>query len=160
MHPTRLLPALVLLTAAGCAQQAATTAAPTPITAATASPQATTAVPARAGNNGSLAARCSAPFRYNEQFYVNMTTSNEGAACSVNAYNNGSGRNSTGARNIYTAGSVTSSPQHGAVTFRFTPEASYIDYTPTAGYVGPDHFTVLMTPGTRPWTVNATVVAR
>lgn len=67
-----------------------------------------------------------------------MTVGNDGGWCGITVDNAG---------HPYGAGLLTSRPAHGRVYIHSVGDATRIDYTPDAGYAGPDSFSVRLLPG-------------
>lgn len=67
-----------------------------------------------------------------------MTVGNDGGWCAFAVAQQGQ---------PYAAGLLTAEPAHGRVYIHPVGDNTRIDYTPDAGYVGPDAFTVTLLPG-------------
>lgn len=64
---------------------------------------------------------------------------NDGGWCAIKLHQEGP--------KPYDAGLLTSPPAHGRVYIHIVGDDTRIDYTPDAGYAGPDAFTVSLLPG-------------
>ena len=66
-----------------------------------------------------------------------MTVGNDGGWCAITVDNNGQ---------PFDAGLLTARPAHGHAYVHTVGDATRIDYTPNAGYAGPDSFAVRLLP--------------
>lgn len=83
-----------------------------------------------------------------QQVPVTMTVHNDGGWCAIVVANNG---------RPFDAGLLTVEPQHGKVLIHTVGDDTRIDYTPAAGYVGLDAFSVQLLPGNATLRTSVTV---
>ena len=80
-----------------------------------------------------------------------MALSNDGGWCAVSTHQDGPAP--------FTAGLLTTRPEHGKVFVHSVGDETRLDYTPEAGYGGNDTFAVTLIPGDETVQVTATVAA-
>ena len=83
-----------------------------------------------------------------EQTETTMLVGNDGGWCGITLANRG---------RAFDAGLLVGRPEHGRVHVHKIGDATRVDYTPDAGYGGPDRFTVRFLPGNPAIRVNVTV---
>jgi len=81
-----------------------------------------------------------------------MTVGNDGGWCAITVH-----RTEAGAPEPYAAGLLTARAEHGRVYIHTVGADTRIDYTPVAGYAGPDQFTVSLLPDGAAIQVSVTV---
>jgi hypothetical protein len=83
-----------------------------------------------------------------QQVPVTMTVHNDGGWCAITLANDGK---------PYDAGLLTIEAQHGKVLIHTVGDNTRIDYTPAAGFVGADAFSVQLVPGNATLRTSVTV---
>ncbi len=81
---------------------------------------------------------------------LSITAGNGGGWCGLSVHQDGV--------KPFDAGLLTSRPEHGSVTIHSVGDNTRIDYTPDAGYVGPDGYGVTLLPGSSMLRVTVSVV--
>jgi len=81
-----------------------------------------------------------------------MTVGNDRGWCAITVH-----RTEAGAAEPYAAGLLTARAEHGRVYIHTVGADTRIDYTPVAGYAGPDQFTVSLLPDGAAIQVSVTV---
>jgi hypothetical protein len=84
-----------------------------------------------------------------KQVEATMSVVNDGGWCAVTVQQED--------KTPYTAGLVTARPKHGKVFVHSVGANTRIDYTPAAGFAGPDEFSIKLLPGDAVIAVAATV---
>jgi hypothetical protein len=107
--------------------------------------------------SAATAKRCQMTRGFSNGWFVKLNVSNEGGTCSTELSYMGNSQHEGRHRIVPASGEITSAPRHGTARQIFDPTDPRLEYTPTAGYTGTDHFEMRFPTSTWLWSVDVTV---